>query len=171
MKMSLQNFETTSDNILLIDSTVTENDLQNLKKTFKKIITFDIESDRKLITKKILHDVSDSLIDTSELKMIDSTCINLCQWYNENNANELLSHESINLGSLFRIEFHNFLIPFLKNFIVINNILKKYPDTVFFCSPNLYQIFNRISVIPRKLILGRLVFIQASKQTGPDIHL
>ena len=34
MKMSLQNLEKTSDNILLIDSTVTENDLQNLKKTF-----------------------------------------------------------------------------------------------------------------------------------------
>ena len=113
MKMSLQNLEKTSDNILLIDSTVTENDLQNLKKTFKKIITFDIESDRKLITKKVLHDVSDALIDKSELKMIDSTCINLCQWYNENNGNEVLSYENINIGSLYRIEFYNFLIPIL----------------------------------------------------------
>ena len=36
MKMSLQNLEKTSDNILLIDSTVTENDLQNIKKLSKK---------------------------------------------------------------------------------------------------------------------------------------
>ena len=31
---------------------------------------------------------NEGLIDKSELKMIDSTCINLCQWYNENNGNE-----------------------------------------------------------------------------------
>ena len=138
--MSLQNFEKTSDNILLIDSNVTENDLQNLKKTFKKIITFDIESDRKLITKKILHDVSDTLIDKSELKMIDSTCINLCQWYNENNGNESLSYENINIGSLYRIEFYNFLIPILKKFLTMKKLNELYPNSTFLCSSELSKI-------------------------------
>ena len=140
MKMSLQNFEKTSDNILLIDSNVTENDLQNLKKTFKKIITFDIESDRKLITKKILHDVSDTLIDKSELKIIDSTCINLCQWYNENNGNESLSYENINIGSLYRIEFYNFLIPILKKFLTMKKLNELYPNSTFLCSSELSKI-------------------------------
>ena len=138
--MSLQNFEKTSDNILLIDSNVTENDLQNLKKTFKKIITFDIESDRKLITKKILHDVSDTLIDKSELKIIDSTCINLCQWYNENNGNEALSYENINIGSLYRIEFYNFLIPILKKFLTMKKLNELYPNSTFLCSSELSKI-------------------------------
>ena len=138
--MSLQNFEKTSDNILLIDSNVTENDLQNLKKTFKKIITFDIESDRKLITKKILHDVSDTLIDKSELKIIDSTCINLCQWYNENNGNESLSYENINIGSLYRIEFYNFLIPILKKFLTMKKLNELYPNSTFLCSSELSKI-------------------------------
>ena len=146
MKMSLQNLEKTSDNILLIDSTVTENDLQNLKKTFKKIITFDIESDRKLITKKILHDVSDSLIDTSELKMIDSTCINLCQWYNENNGNEVLSYENINIGSLHRIEFYNFLIPILKKFLTMKKLNEIYPNSTFLCSSELSKICAELGI-------------------------
>ena len=146
MKMSLQNLEKTSDNILLIDSTVTENDLQNLKKTFKKIITFDIESDRKLITKKILHDVSDSLIDTSELKMIDSTCINLCQWYNENNGNEVLSYENINIGSLYRIEFYNFLIPILKKFLTMKKLNEIYPNSTFLCSSELSKICAELGI-------------------------
>lgn len=144
--MSLQNLEKSSDNILLIDSTVTENDLQNLKKTFKKIITFDIESDRKLITKKILHDVSDSLIDTSELKMIDSTCINLCQWYNENNGNEVLSYENINIGSLYRIEFYNFLIPILKKFLTMKKLNEIYPNSTFLCFSELSKICAELGI-------------------------
>jgi len=146
MKMSLQNLEKTSDNILLIDSTVTENDLQNLKKTFKKIITFDIESDRKLITKKVLHDVSDALIDKSELKMIDSTCINLCQWYNENNGNEVLSYENINIGSLYRIEFYNFLIPILKKFLTMKKLNELYPNSTFLCSSELSKICAQLAI-------------------------
>ena len=144
--MSLQNFEKTSDNILLIDSNVTENDLQNLKKTFKKIITFDIESDRKLITKKILHDVSDTLIDKSELKIIDSTCINLCQWYNENNGNESLSYENINIGSLYRIEFYNFLIPILKKFLTMKKLNELHPNSTFLCSSELSKICAELDI-------------------------
>ncbi|MBN18546.1 MAG: hypothetical protein CL758_03580 [Chloroflexi bacterium] len=146
MKMSLQNLEKTSDNILLIDSTVTENDLQNLKKTFKKIITFDIESDRKLIMKKIPHDVSDSLIDKSELKLIDSSCINLCQWYNENNGDKLLSYENINIGSLYRIEFYNFLIPILKKFLTIKKLDTIYPNSTFLCSSELSKICTELGI-------------------------
>ena len=146
MKMFLRNFAKTSDNILLIDSTVTGNDLQNLKKTFKKIITIDLESDRKLITKKISHDVSDTLIDKSELKMIDSSCINLCQWYNENNGNEVLSYENINIGSLYRIEFHNFLIPILKKFLTMKKLNTLYPNSTFICSSELSKICTELGI-------------------------
>ena len=112
---------------------------------FKKIITFDIKSDRILSDNSMKHEISDNLVTNNELKLIDSGCIDFCQWYNENNGNELLSHENINLGSLFRIEFHNFLIPFLKNFLIINKILRKFPGATFFCSPNIYQIFNKLT--------------------------
>ena len=143
--MSSKNLEHSNTNLLLVDFTITLAKIKQLKLDFKEIITFDIKSDRLLSDNGIKHEVSDNIINQNELRLIDSACMNFCEWYNENNANELLSHESINLGSLFRIEFHNFLIPFLKNFIVINKILKKYPDTVFFCSPNLYQIFNKLT--------------------------
>ena len=45
-----------SHNILLIDSYTTENDLESLKKDFFKIITFDLNSDRMLNEKKVIHD-------------------------------------------------------------------------------------------------------------------
>ena len=143
--MSSKNLEHSNTNLLLVDFTITLAKIKQLKLDFKEIITFDIKSDRLLSDNGIKHEVSDNIINQNELRLIDSACMNFCEWYNENNANELLSHESINLGSLFRIEFHNFLIPFLKNFIVINKILEKNPDTVFFCSPNLYQIFNKLT--------------------------
>ena len=82
---------------------------------------------------------------SEELKLIDSACINFCQWYNENNGDKLLSYEGINLGSLFRAEFNNFLIPFLKNFIILVKIVKNFPDVTFLCSSTIYQILNKLT--------------------------
>ena len=143
--MSSKNPNYSDTNFLLVDSTITITKIKRLKLDFKKIITFDIKSDRLLSDNSMKHEISDNLVTNNELKLIDSGCIDFCQWYNENNGNELLSHENINLGSLFRIEFHNFLIPFLKNFLIINKILRKFPGATFFCSPNIYQIFNKLT--------------------------
>ena len=98
-------------NILLVDSSITITEFNNLKKTFKKVFTFDINSDRLFTEKKIQHEIADNFINNTELALIDSACIDFCQWHNENNGNDMLSHDGINLGSLFKVEFHNFLIP------------------------------------------------------------
>ena len=143
--MSSKNPNYLDTNFLLVDSTITITKIKRLKLDFKKIITFDIKSDRLLSDNSMKHEISDNLVTNNELKLIDSGCMDFCQWYNENNGNELLSHDNINLGSLFRIEFHNFLIPFLKNFLIINKILRKFPGATFFCSPNIYQIFNKLT--------------------------
>ena len=128
--------------ILLLDSNITKKESKILNGNFKKIITFDINSDRMLTEKKISHIVSDDFIDNYDSKSIDSACLDLCQWYNKNNGNELLSYENINLGSLFRVEFHNFLIPIIKNFLILNKVNTLYPNSNFICSANIYQIAN-----------------------------
>mgnify|MGYP001214174090 CR=1 FL=1 len=135
-----------SPNILLLDSSISDNEFKNINNNFEKIITFDFESDRNLISKKISHEISDSIIDISELKLIDSACLNFCQWYEKNNGNETLSYENINLGSLFRVEFYNFLIPLIKNFLILKKLKTQYPDSTFYCSNELYKISKELDI-------------------------
>ena len=49
--------------ILLLDSNITKKESKIFNGNFKKIITFDINSDRMLTKKKISHIVSDDFID------------------------------------------------------------------------------------------------------------
>ena len=140
--MQSKTFSEGSSNILLLDSTITKKQLKILNNNFKKIITFDFESDRILISRKISHEISDNLIDNYDSKSIDSSCLNFCQWYEKNNGNEVLSYENINIGSLFRVEFHNFLIPIIKKFLILHKIATLYPKSTFFCSTKIYQIAN-----------------------------
>ena len=49
--------------ILLLDSNITKKESKIFNGNFKKIITFDINSDRMLTEKKISHIVSDDFID------------------------------------------------------------------------------------------------------------
>ena len=52
--------------LLLIDSSTNTKEFKTLKKSFKKIITFDIESDREFTLHQIDHIVSDELIEKTE---------------------------------------------------------------------------------------------------------
>ena len=135
-----------SPNILLLDSSTSKKQFKIINNTFKKIITFDINSDRILSEKNFSHIVSDDFLNNSESNELDSICIDLCQWYNKNDGNELLSYEKINLGSLFRVEFHNFLIPVIKNFFILDKLKNLYPNSTFTCSGNLFQIATKLGM-------------------------
>jgi len=134
-----------NNEFLLIDSTITPSKIDQLTKKYKQIISFDIETDQILTEKKIKHNISDIFLNTSELLSIDSLCIKFCQWYNHNNGNKLLSFEGINLGSLFRVEFYNFLIVFLRNFIIISKIIEKYPKAKFSCPSTIFSITSKLT--------------------------
>jgi len=142
--MEIKNNPKTDQSFLLVDSTSTLSKINKLKKSCQKIISFDLESDRLLTDNSINHEISENFVTDEELKSIDSACINFCQWYNENNGDRLLSYEGINLGSLFRVEFNNFLIPFLKNFMILVKIVKNFPDVIFLCSFTIYQILSKL---------------------------
>ena len=144
--MESKNFHDSASDILLVDSSISMKEFVHLKQNFKKIITLDIISNRMLEEKEIPHIVSDNLLDEFELQLIDSSCVNFCQWYNQNNGDELLSYENVNLGSLFRVEFYNFLIPIVKNLLILNKLKNLHPDSLFFCSSNLSQIANNLGI-------------------------
>mgnify|MGYP000085395120 FL=1 len=143
--MEIKNNPKTDQSFLLVDSTSTLSKINKLKNNFQKIISFDLESDRLLTDNLINHEISENFFPSEELKSIDSACIDFCQWYNENNGNTLLSYEGINLGSLFRVEFNNFLITFLKNFIILIKIVRNFPDVNFLCSSTIYQILSKLA--------------------------
>jgi len=143
--MEIKNNPKRDQSFLLVDSTSTLSEINKLKNNCQKIISFDLESDRLLTDNSINHEISENFVTDEELKSIDSACINFCQWYNENNGDRLLSYEGINIGSLFRVEFNNFLIPFLKNFIILIKIVKNFPDVNFLCSFAIYQILSKLT--------------------------
>ena len=143
--MEIKNNPKIDQSFLLVDSTSTLSKINKLKNSCQKIISFDLESDRLLTDNSINHEISENIDTDEELKSLDSVCINFCQWYNENNGDTLLSYEGINLGSLFRVEFNNFLIPFLKNFMILIKIVRNFPDINFICSSTIYQILSKLA--------------------------
>ena len=143
--MEIKNKPKTVKSFLLVNSTSTLSKINELKNNFQKIISFDLESDRLLTDNLINHEISENFFPAEESKSIDSACLDFCQWYNENNGNTLLSYNGINLGSLFRVEFNNFLIPFLKNFIILIKIVRNFPDVNFLCSSTIYQILSKLT--------------------------
>ena len=134
-----------TNQILLIDSSITLTKINDLKSHTKKIITFDLISHRLLTENGIEHDISENYISSKELELIDPSCLKFCQWYNQNHGNELLSYESVNLASLFRVEFNNFLIPFVKNFLILSNFSNNFQNHTFLSSNNLYHIMSNLS--------------------------
>ena len=143
--MEIKNNPKTDQSFLLVDSTSTLSKINKLKNSCQKIISFDLESDRLLTDNSINHEISENFFPAEESKSIDSACLDFCQWYNENNGNTLLSYNGINIGSLFRVEFNNFLIPFLKNFIILIKIVRNFPDVNFLCSSTIYQILSKLT--------------------------
>ena len=76
--MSSKNSNYLDTNFLLVDSTITITKIKRLKLDFKKIITFDIKSDRILSDNSMKHEISDNLVTNNELKLIDSGCMDFC---------------------------------------------------------------------------------------------
>ena len=69
--MDSKNFKV-HDEILLLDSTITKKELKTINKNYKKIITFDIISDRLLTANKISHITSDDFLNISITKLFNN---------------------------------------------------------------------------------------------------
>jgi len=109
------------------------------------IITFDYESHKTLSRNNIVHEISDSYVDENDLKTIQKNSYSLVKWYEDPLIANLIDYKGINLGSLFYLEFYYMLIPFLKKFVEVTKIIKKYPTQTFVCSSKLYDIAKTIT--------------------------
>ena len=101
--------------ILLADSTINIDEYSKFKNNFK-IITFDYTTHLLLLQNKIEHEISDQYISKSDLDDILNHSMICARWYLLPEIKEIISFKGINLGELFYIELHEFLISFLKQF-------------------------------------------------------
>ena len=111
-------------NLVLIDSTITYNEIKNLKSD-SAFITFDYDSHLMLKKNNIEHIISDSFIEKNEFDIIQEKTYDFSTWYDDSVLCNELKHRNVNLGSLFYIELWMFLIPIAKKFYEITKIYKK----------------------------------------------
>lgn len=134
------NVEKKPSEIALIDSNF---DLSELKKHIKNtthIITLDFESHKKLEENQIKHESSESYLEPDDFKMIQEKSYHFAKWFEKDEISKNLSYEGINTGNLFYIEFHFFLLPFIKKFVEIIKICMKYKQQNFIVSPQLEEM-------------------------------
>ena len=127
------------NNLVLIDSTISYNEIKELDKT-SDFITFDNESHLMLATHKIEHVKSESFIRKDEFDLIQNKTYDFSNWYKHEDLIDTLAYKNVNLGSLFYIEFWMFLIPVLKKFFEIIKISNNINEQKIFSSPIIYEM-------------------------------
>lgn len=128
--------------IILVDSSASLHIVKQLldNNSYAKVISFDYESHKALSRNNISHEISDNYLTEEDLQKIQKESYNLAKWYENREICKLLEYENINTGKLFYIEFHYFLLPFLKKFVELINIFKMHKNSKFIASQNLYKI-------------------------------
>lgn len=138
-----KNFEN-QEIIVLVDSTISINDIKQIiaNKNKFKIITFDLNSHRKLNNQKIQHEISDEYLNKSMQKNIQIECYRMIKWYNEDIIKNNLDFEGINIVKLFTNQFILILIQSLKTFTEMQIIYKKFSNAKFFVGGKFFEIIN-----------------------------
>lgn len=139
MQMGSNNMS--KQNLLLVDSSVDVTQITDIiAANGSNIITLDYESHQTLLQKNIEHEISDSYLTSDDLQTIQDTSYRMSKWSNHEQLKSLISYEGVNLGELFYIEFHYFLVPILKQIVEITKIANKHEGFTIICSPRLHAI-------------------------------
>jgi len=135
-----------NEKIIFVDKTISLNKIKNLVENDKncKIITFDYSSHKNLLENRISHKISDEFLTKDEFQDIHNESFNLTRWF-EGDLEYLLEYENVNLGRVFYVEFHHFLLQFLKKLLEIREISKKTSDAECMVSPALFEITRKFN--------------------------
>jgi hypothetical protein len=137
------NSSTQSDDcseIILFDSSATLQDIQSILKN-QKIITFDYESHKLLLENGISHEISEDYVEEKIFKEIENFSYTLTRWYDDILISKKIMYDGLNLGSLFYMEFHRFLVQLLKKFFELQFIFNEFNKLQFIASPFMYDLF------------------------------
>lgn len=130
------------NSILFVDSSLSLTDIINIKEKNPSIsiFSFDYNSHELLEKHKIPHSISDDFLAEDDLQLIQESSYVFAEWYKNSKIRHLQIYEQIDLGSLYKIEFFVFLLPFLKKFLEIKNIIDSHPQSILYASNQLYEI-------------------------------
>src|SRR5256885_2300311 len=98
--------------VVLFDSTISLNDLKKFVEKKSTIISIDYLSHKILSANGIMHEISDSYLNESDLKMIQNDSFTFSKWFEGSDMQEFVEYDGINVGQLFYDEFHYMLVPF-----------------------------------------------------------
>jgi len=133
------NFPTT---VILVDFNTSLDSVLSLIDDHSKIISFDFESHKALLEKKIKHMLSDDFTNEIELAYIQKQAYYFLEWYEHDSIKNYIEYEGINLGKLFCDEIFGFIVQFLKKFHEMYNIYNSYPNAKFITADPLYDIIH-----------------------------
>jgi len=131
--------------VILFDSSITITDIENYVQKSHLIISLDYDSHKLLEEKSMTHDISDNFLTNDEIWELQKESNRLSNWYDEDIIHDLIKYDEINLGKLFYVEFHYFLVPYLKKIKEIIKIIKKYPECHFICSENFAMFIQTLT--------------------------
>ena len=117
---------------------------QTKNETNFKIISFDIDTHKKLLSIGLEHEISDNYLSETDIEQIQHTVYHFGKWYEDSNIKEYFIYENVNTAQLFHEQF-NFLSPFVKTLYEIANITKKFPTSNFFASSQKFQFLKIFS--------------------------
>ena len=133
--------------IIFLDSTSSIDEVKKILTNWEeaRIITFDYISHKNLLKNKIKHDISDDFLNEEECKLIQNESFNLVKWY-DGKLKSSLQYESINLGRTFYVEFHHYLLQYLKKILEIKRITEELTNADFIVSSKLFNITKNFRV-------------------------
>jgi len=107
-----------------------------------KIFSFDLDVHKKLDSKKIIHNLADTILNKHERLKIFDCCIEFLHWHSKIHVKDF-EFEGVNLLKLSDShEFHSFLMPVLIKFVSIKKIIEEEKPKKIICSSLLSSIVN-----------------------------
>ena len=136
------------NSILFVDSSISLDAVIKIKNNISniQIFTFDYISHKLLNKNNISHEISENFLSNNILDLIQEKSYQFAEWYKISKINSYQNFENVDLGSLFKIEFFVFLLPFLKKIFEIKNIINSYENLVIYSPNSLFPIcfkFNK----------------------------
>ena len=132
--------------IILLDSIESVESIENefMKLNDTRIITFDYVSHKSLLKNEIEHEISDNYLDEKEYESIQNKSMSLTKWY-DGELSKLLEYEKVNLGRVFYVEFHHYLLQILKKTLEVKKIVNELQDVDLIASPKLFNIVKEFN--------------------------
>ena len=135
-----------SKNIIIFDSSYSFETLKKIMENDESVIvSFDYDSHKILSDNGIKHQISDDFLSMADLWYIWRKSFSLSQWYESSEIPETLEYKGINTGKLFYIEFHYYLLQFLKRFVELIFLCEKFHSSRILAPSTFSEILNLLN--------------------------